>query len=128
MSSSCSVPASTPAYGGMCRSPNSDCVNKSGLPELAAHTFGDSATLASENAFVNRYTPLGGKRRKQRSRRRKRSSRSRTRTNTRRKRYSRRKSQYKRRGGVGYRLDLEQCPDGGIASPVGYQTNSGDMV
>ena len=128
MSSSCSVPVSTTAYGGMCRSQQSDCMNQSGLPELASHTFGKTSNRASENAFVNRFTPLGGKRRKQRSRRKK-THRSKTQKQTTQRRLSRRrKTKQKRRGGVGFRLDLSECPNGGIASPVGYQTNTGDII
>ena len=115
-SSCATAPARIPPSGPS-QSPIADCNHPNGLKELANHTYRNTPT-ASENAFVNRYTKVGGgkgRRRQRRTRRRSSSRCSKTRTRT------------KRRGGIGYRLDLSVCPDGGIAHPVRYETNASSM-
>ena len=118
---SCSVHAALIPQSGSCQSPVADCNHPNGLPELANHTYRHTPT-ASEDAFVNRYTKLGGKRRS-RSATYRRSRKSKTsRRRTRRSRHA-----SKQRGGVGFRLDLSACPDGGIAHPVQYETKASSM-
>ena len=62
---------------------------------------------------------------KKRTIRRRKNKRSQT---LKRKQIRKRKKSNKRHGGVGFRLDLSECPDGGVAHPIGYATNGGDMI
>lgn len=123
---SCSAPPSSIPHSGPCQPPVADCHHPNGLPELANHTFRNTPT-ASEDAFVNRYTKLGGRRRSTRrtTRRTTRQTTNRKRRNQKRRTRARTPTQRnKHRGGVGFRLDLSACPDGGIAHPVQYETKA----
>ena len=125
---SCAAPPASIPHSGSCQPPVKDCNHPSGLPELANHTYRNTPT-ASEDAFVNRYTKLGGKRRSRRAhrvpRRRRTSNYAKSKSSRMRKRRSRRTR--KHRGGVGFRLDLSACPDGGIAHPLQYETKASSM-
>lgn len=118
MPSTCSVPVSTIPHSNVCKQPVSDCFHPEGLPELASHTLKNTA---SENAFANRYTKLGGSRRKRRSRRRRVRRTNKKRSNTRSRRQK--KASQHRRGGVGYRFELQECPEGGLPHHVPYETH-----
>ena len=124
----CSLPPAPIPRSGPCQPPIADCNHPQGLPELANHPYRNSPT-ASEDAFVNRYTKLGGRRRKRGSRRRSRAAtnrRRRTAATKRAPKSTRRITRHrKHHGGVGFRLDLSACPDGGIAHPVQYETKVG---
>jgi hypothetical protein len=119
---SCSTaPAHTP-HSGPYQSPIADCHHPHGLNELANHTYRNTPT-ASENAFVNRYTKVGGSRKRKRVARRRRSRAVHPKRRSRR----RKAKSNKRSGGIGYRLDLSACPDGGIAHPMRYETKASSM-
>lgn len=126
----CAVPSASIPHSGPCQPPVADCNHPSGLPELANHTYRNTPT-ASEDAFVNRYTKLGGKRRSRRAcrvpRRRRASNYSKSKTKSKTKSNRKRTRRSKQRGGVGFRLDLSACPDGGVAPPVQYETKASSM-
>lgn len=119
-----SAPTRIPC-SGPCQSPPplADCNHRSGLKKLYNHTYRNTPPPASANAFVNRYTKVGGSRkRRRRARRRSRAVHPKRRRSSIRKAHS-----SKRRGGIGYRLDLSTCPDGGILHPVRYETKASSM-
>lgn len=126
MSSACATLPATLSRSSVGQSPVADCFHPKGVPELANHTFRDTPT-ASENAFVNRFTKLGGSRQRRLRRRQPRTRRRRTHIRTQQRHKQKKKrhtsSKTRRRGGVGFRFDLSACPVGGMATPTQYETH-----
>ena len=113
------IPCSGPCQSPPRRQQPPQRSQKTLQPHLSQHP-----PPASANAFVNRYTKVGGsrKRRRRARRRRSRAVHPKSRRSSIRKAHS-----SKRRGGIGYRLDLSTCPDGGILHPVRYETKASSM-